>query len=29
MYKRAGYRLRGEIEPGVVLLTKPRQDFGA
>jgi len=24
MYKRAGYRLRGEIEPGVVLLTKPR-----
>jgi tRNA (guanine37-N1)-methyltransferase len=25
MYKRAGYRLRGEIEPGVVLLTKPRR----
>jgi tRNA (guanine37-N1)-methyltransferase len=25
MYKKAGYRLRGEIEPGVVLLTKPRR----
>ncbi len=25
MYKRAGYSLRGEIEPGVVLLTKPRR----
>jgi tRNA (guanine37-N1)-methyltransferase len=25
MYKRAGYRLRGEIEPGVVLLTKQRR----
>ncbi len=25
MYKRAGYRIRGEIEPGVVLLTKPRR----
>ena len=25
MYKRAGYRLRGEIEPGVVVLTKPRR----
>jgi tRNA (guanine37-N1)-methyltransferase len=24
LYKRAGYRLRGEIEPGVVRLTKPR-----
>ncbi len=24
MYKRAGYRLRGELEPGVVVLTKPR-----
>jgi tRNA (guanine37-N1)-methyltransferase len=24
MYKRAGYRLRGEIEPGVVRVTKPR-----
>jgi tRNA (guanine37-N1)-methyltransferase len=24
MYKKAGYRLRGEIEPGVVKLTKPR-----
>jgi tRNA (guanine37-N1)-methyltransferase len=24
MYKRAGYRLRGEIEPGVVVLTKAR-----
>ena len=24
MYQRAGYRLRGEIEPGVVLLTKRR-----
>jgi tRNA (guanine37-N1)-methyltransferase len=23
MYKRAGYRLRGEIEPGVVRMTKP------
>jgi len=29
MYKRAGYRLRGEMEPGVVVLTKPRRDFGA
>jgi tRNA (guanine37-N1)-methyltransferase len=28
MYKRAGYRLRGEIEPGVVLLTKPRRSEG-
>jgi len=25
MYKRAGYRLRGELEPGVVVLTKPRR----
>ncbi len=25
MYKRAGYSLRGEIEPGVVVLTKPRR----
>jgi tRNA (guanine37-N1)-methyltransferase len=25
MYKRAGYRLRGELEPGVVILTKPRR----
>jgi tRNA (guanine37-N1)-methyltransferase len=24
MYKKAGYRLRGEVEPGVVLLTKRR-----
>ena len=24
MYKKAGYRLRGELEPGVVVLTKPR-----
>ncbi len=24
LYKKAGYRLRGEIEPGVVRLTKPR-----
>jgi tRNA (guanine37-N1)-methyltransferase len=24
MYKKAGYRLMGEIEPGVVRLTKPR-----
>ncbi|MGY2875451.1 tRNA (guanine37-N1)-methyltransferase [Marmoricola sp. URHA0025 HA25] len=24
MYRKAGYRLRGEIEPGVVVLTKPR-----
>lgn len=24
MYKKAGYRLRGELEPGVVRLTKPR-----
>lgn len=26
MYKKAGYRLRGEIEPGAVLLTKPRRE---
>jgi tRNA (guanine37-N1)-methyltransferase len=25
MYKKAGYRLRGEIQPGVVLLTKSRR----
>lgn len=25
MYKRAGYRLRGEIAPGVVRMTKPRR----
>jgi tRNA (guanine37-N1)-methyltransferase len=25
IYKKAGYRLRGEIEPGVVVLTKPRR----
>jgi tRNA (guanine37-N1)-methyltransferase len=25
LYKRSGYRLRGEIEPGVVRLTKPRR----
>jgi tRNA (guanine37-N1)-methyltransferase len=25
MYKKAGYRLRGEIEPGAVRLTKPRR----
>jgi tRNA (guanine37-N1)-methyltransferase len=25
MYKRAGYRLRGEIEPGVVRMTRPRR----
>ena len=24
LYKRAGYRLRGQVEPGVVRLTKPR-----
>lgn len=29
IYKKAGYRLRGEIEPGVVRMTKPaRPDFG-
>ena len=25
MYKRAGYRLRGEVEPGVVRMTKTRR----
>jgi len=25
MYKRAGYRLRGEVEPGVVRMTKNRR----
>jgi tRNA (guanine37-N1)-methyltransferase len=24
IYKKAGYRLRGEVEPGVVLFTKKR-----
>ena len=28
MYKQAGYRLRGELEPGVVVLTKPRRPGG-
>ncbi|MFC4786732.1 tRNA (guanosine(37)-N1)-methyltransferase TrmD [Nocardioides sp. MAHUQ-72] len=26
MYKKAGYRLRGELQPGVVRLVKPRRD---
>ncbi len=26
IYKRAGYRLRGELEPGVVQMTRPRRD---
>ena len=25
MYKRAGYRLRGEVEPGVVRMTRTRR----
>jgi tRNA (guanine37-N1)-methyltransferase len=25
LYRRAGYRLRGEVEPGVVRMTKPRR----
>ena len=29
MYKKAGYRLRGEIEPGVVVLTKRRRASGS